>query len=316
MVAAPAPKLEELKSSIGVDAGPLARSLESFIREHVEKLEREGVILGLSGGIDSAVVAALCARAVGPEKTLALVMPDRDSWREHIKDALSFAAQLGIKTKLINITPYLRKLGAYKLFFLHRFPLPKNIKAKLAHKAHAYFERKTGKTPFSAGILGIHDKQLDSYLKNSTAYYRIKHRLRMVLLYLHAERENRLVVGAANKTEYRIGFFVKHGCDDAADVMPLLHLYKTQVRELARALDLPARIINKAPSPDIIPGITDEEAIGIPYEKLDLILLALEKGWEIAEVAAVLELEQGVVERVTELTERSAHMRTTYVPDI
>jgi len=297
-----------------VDTAALAGSLELFIRDRARMLEREGVILGLSGGIDSAVVAALCARAVGAEKTRALIMPDRDSHREHIKDALNFAAQLGITAKLINITPYLRKLGAYKLFFLHRFPLPRNIKAKLAHKAHAYFTRKTGKTPFSAGILGTHDNQLDSYLKNSTAYYRVKHRLRMVLLYLNAERENRLVVGAANKTEYGIGFFVKHGIDDAADVMPLLHLYKTQVRELARHLTIPSRIVNKAPSPDIVPGITDEEAIGIPYERLDLILLALEKGWAIAEVADVLGLEQDAVKRVQELTARSAHMRKIYVP--
>jgi len=301
---------------MNADAGALARLLEAFIRERARELEREGAILGLSGGIDSAVVAALCTRAVGPEKTLALVMPDRDSRREHIKDALDFAGQLGIEAKLIDITPYLRKLRAYRLFFLHRFPLPKKIKAKLAHKAHAYFERKTGKTPFSAGILGAHDSRFDACLKNCTAYYRIKHRLRMVLLYLHAERGNRLVVGAANKTEYRIGFFVKHGIDDAADVMPLLGLYKTQVRELARHLNVPSRIVDKAPSPDIIPGITDEEAIGIPYEKLDLIVLALEKGWEIPEVASVLKIDQEAVKRVKELTERSAHMRETYVPEI
>jgi len=103
----------------------------------------------------------------------------------------------------------------------------------------------------------------------------------MVLLYLNGELENRLVVGAANKTEYRIGFFVKHGCDDDADIMPILGLYKTQVRELARYLNVPADIREKPPSPDIIPGITDEEAIGIPYEELDLTLMAIEKGWEL-----------------------------------
>ena len=136
----------------------------------------------------------------------------------------------------------------------------------------------------------------------------------MVLLYLHGEIENRLVVGAANRTEYSIGYFVKHGCDDATDIMPLLNLYKTQVRELARYLNIPSRIIEKPPSPDILPGIIDEEAIGIPYEKLDLILLALEKGWEIGEIAKVLEIEEEKVVYAKKLIQKSEHMRELYVP--
>ena len=136
----------------------------------------------------------------------------------------------------------------------------------------------------------------------------------MVLLYLYGELENKLVVGAANKSEYQIGYFVKHGCDDATDIMPLLNLYKTQVRELARYLNISSRIIEKPPSPDIIPGIVDEEAIGIPYEKLDLILLALEKGWEIVEIAQTLEIEEKKVINVKNLIQKSEHMRKLYVP--
>ena len=136
----------------------------------------------------------------------------------------------------------------------------------------------------------------------------------MMLIYFYAELENKLVVGATNRSEHEIGFFVKHGCDDAADVMPLLNLYKTQVRELARYLNIPLGIIEKLPSPDIIPGITDEQAIGIPYEKLDSILLALEKGWENFEIAKVLEVEEKRVVYVKNLVKRSEHMRKLYVP--
>ena len=136
----------------------------------------------------------------------------------------------------------------------------------------------------------------------------------MVLLYLYAEVGNRLVVGAANKSEYQIGFFVKHGCDDAADIMPLLNLYKTQVRELARFLNVPSRIIEKPPSPDIIPGIIDEEATGIPYEKLDLILLALERGWENPTIAETLKVEEEKVRYVNSLVGKSEHMRKIYSP--
>lgn len=308
--------LVQLTSHMKIEPEALSRSLEDFIREYVQKLEREGTILGLSGGVDSAVVAALCKRAVGPENTLALIMPDRDSKKEHINDALSFGREIGIQTKLIDITPYLEQLGIYELSALNKLRLPENLRGIWIRKAYEFYQKKTGTTPFLSSLLGFKDKEFGLYLRKSNAYYRIKHRLRMVIIYLHAELENRLVVGAANRTEYEIGFFVKHGCDDAADIMPILNLYKTQVRELARFLHVPSGIIDKAPSPDVIPGIIDEEAIGIPYEKLDLILLALEKGWDSHTIARVLEVGTEKVEYVRNLAQRSEHMRQLYTAPI
>jgi len=308
-------KLEDLKSQMKIEPESLSLSLENFIKEHVEKLEREGVILGLSGGIDSAVLATLCKRAVGPDKTLALIMPEKDSKKEHVKDALNFAKELGIKTKLINITPYLKKLEVYKLAPLSRVPFTGKLRGYLIKKAYHYYERKTGETPFSAAMTGLRNKEFSSFISKRNAYYRIKHRMRMVLLYLHGEVENRLVAGAANKSEYLIGYFVKHGCDDATDIMPLLSLYKTQVRELARYLKVPSKIIEKPPSPDILPGIIDEEAIGISYEKLDLILLVLGKGWEIDAIAKALEMEEKRVIYVKNLVQKSEHMRKNYTPE-
>jgi NAD+ synthase len=306
--------LSQLTSSMRIEPEPLSQHLENFIKEYVDKLERDGVILGLSGGIDSAVVAALCARAVGAGNTLALIMPDRDSKKEHVKDALDFARSMGIETKLIDITPHLSQLGTYELFILEGLPIGGESRETIIKRAYDLYRMVRGDTPFSASIVGFRDKEFGPYLGRANAYYRVKHRLRMVLLYLHAELENRLVVGAANKTEYRIGFFVKHGCDDAADIMPIIGLYKTQVRELARFLGIPSRIIDKAPSPDVIPGIVDEDAIGVPYEELDLILLALEKGWGSDTIAAVLNVERGKVEYVRNLVQRSEHMRHLYTP--
>jgi len=92
-------------------------------------------------------------------------------------------------------------------------------------------------------------------------------------------------------------------------------LFKTQVRELARYLNVPLRIIEKPPSPDIIPGIIDEEAIGLPYEKLDLILLAMERGWEIVEIAKALGMDEKRVQYVKNLVHKSEHMRKTYIPE-
>jgi NAD+ synthase len=306
--------LEDLKFQMKIMPEKVSLFLENFIREYVEKLEREGVILGLSGGIDSAILATLCKGAVGPKRTLALIMPEMDSEEEHIKDALDIAKELGIEAKLIYLTPYLKKLGVYRLAPLSRIPFSHKLRGSLIKRTYHFYERRTGESPFSASIAGVKDKEFGSFISKRSAYYRIKHRMRMVLLYLYGELENKLVAGAANKSEYLIGYFVKHGCDDATDIMPLLNLYKTQVRELARYLKLPSRIIEKPPSPDILPGIIDEEAIGISYEKLDLILLASEKGWEIAEIAQALEIEEKKVRDVKNLIQKSEHMRKLYVP--
>ena len=130
----------------------------------------------------------------------------------------------------------------------------------------------------------------------------------MVILYSYAERGNLLVAGTANKTEFLTGFFVKYG-DSAADIMPLLPFYKTQVRQLAEFLHIPERVLSKAPSPDLIPGITDEFAMGISYEKLDLILLGLDMSMEMKDIAAGAGVKQETIEYVKELVGRSEHMR-------
>ncbi|HPC35242.1 MAG TPA: NAD(+) synthase, partial [Candidatus Marinimicrobia bacterium] len=211
-------------------------------------------------------------------------------------------------------TPYLEMLEVYKLSPLNKPFIPEKLQATLIGKAYDYYQRKTGETPFSASLSGLKDKEFDSYLKKGNAYYRVKHRLRMLLIYFYADLENRLVVGSTNKSEYQTGFFVKYGCDSATDIMPLLNLYKTQVKELARYLNIPAKIREKAPSPDILPGLTDEKALSISYEKLDLILLALEKGWEIAEIADALEISAKQVAKIANLVQNSEHMRKIYVP--
>ncbi len=305
-------ELTFLKAKMEIKPDELSLSIEKFIQEYMSRLEREGIILGLSGGIDSAVVSLLCKRAVGPEKVLALIMPERDSKKEHIEDAKRFANEQGFKTKLIDITSYLKRFGIYRYFLSYDLFFVNSMKDEVVKRAYEYYERKTDENPFITSIRGLKDKDYKSILAKGNAYYRIKHRIRMVLLYFYGELENRLVVGAANKSEYQIGFFVKHGCDDSTDIMPILGLYKTQVRELARYLNVPERIIEKPPSPDIMPGISDESAIGISYENLDLILLAFELGWDKQKISDVLGLNEKTVIYVKTLIERSEHMRNTY----
>jgi NAD+ synthase len=115
------------------------------------------------------------------------------------------------------------------------------------------------------------------------AFYRAKHRVRMVCLYLEAEKRNFAVVGASNRTEALTGFYVKWG-DDSADIEPILHVYKTEVYQLATELGIPEKIRIKVPSPDLIPGITDEYILGMSHSELDSILMKIEEGEDLSEI--------------------------------
>ena len=289
-----------------INAASLATQIEEFIRVAVDNLQREGAVVGLSGGIDSAVVAALAARALGPEKVLALLMPDRDSARASKRDALKLAQDLGIRHKTVGLTKFLLLMGIY-----WKLPLwllgPQRFQAKLVRRHHDTFVREWGESPFAAILVGTEGLR-GPLVNQAVAYHRVKGRLRAILLYYYAELENLLVLGTCNKTEKAIGFFVKYG-DAAADIAPLESLYKTQVRQLAAFLGIPDEIISKPPSPDLLPGITDEYAIGLSYETLDRILWRLEVGMDTEEIAGTLGLEQDTVDYVRELTWRSSHMR-------
>jgi NAD+ synthase len=260
----------------------------------------------LSGGIDSAVVAALAARALGPEKVLALLMPDRDSARASKRDALKLAQRLGIRTKTIGLTKFLFLMGIYWKLPLWLLGL-RRFQSKLVRRYHDSFVKETGESPFAAILMGTKGLK-GPWLNQAVAYHRVKGRLRAILLYYYAELENLLVLGTCNKTEKAIGFFIKYG-DAAADIAPLESLYKTQVRQLAAFLEIPEEIISKPPSPDLLPGITDEYAIGLSYETLDEILWRLEGGIDKEKIARTLGLERDAVDYVQELMRRSASMR-------
>ncbi|MGQ9661145.1 MAG: NAD(+) synthase [Kiritimatiellia bacterium] len=285
----------------------IARTLQNSIVARLAELRRDGVVLGLSGGVDSAVVAALCVRAVGAERVLALLLPERDSDPVHRRHALMLARKLSIEARVRVLTPVLKHFAVFCYSPLRFFP--RILQEKLARFFYRYRTEKTGRTPYMESLEGPGNELYALRLRKANACYRLKHRLRMVELYCAAEEENRLVVGAANKTEWMTGFFVKFGCDHIPDCMPLMSLYKTQVFELARFLDLPSEIIAKAPSPDVIPGITDEFAIGIPYAKLDLVLLGLEKGLPEEQIAAEADVTRETVGTVKAAVRLSAHMR-------
>jgi NAD+ synthase len=238
-----------------------------FISRFVAGRRTSGLVLGLSGGLDSSVVAALAAKALGPEHVHALILPERDSSKESVDDARSHAEHLSINFRIQDLTPALEELGCYErgasgIARLGSVPRAAvNIFPGLAQKG------------FLKNLSGGGGRRFQEFV----AFYRIKHRLRMVAVYREAEEGNLVAASCANRTEYETGFFIRYG-DDAGDIAPVRHLYKTQVFRLGRHLGVPGRILDKSPSPDLFAGMKDEEIMGMRYAELDSILWCMAQG--------------------------------------
>lgn len=245
-----------------------------YLREKLEEEKKDGFILGLSGGIDSTVTAYLLKEAVGNNKILALIMPELDSDPSSKRDALLVAKNLGIRYKVIPITEALRSIGVYREVPLWLL-LFRSLKIRVIENIYQQYAKVLDK-PLFFTLKDKVDPKL-YWFNRSKAYYSIKHRIRMAVLYFYGEKENYLVVGCTNLTEKLIGFYVRYG-DDASDIDPISHLYKTEVVELARFLGVPKKIIEKAPTPDLIPGITDEKSFGMSYRDVDFLLENFENG--------------------------------------
>lgn len=240
-----------------------------FIRSTMDQYNFKGAVLGISGGIDSAVVLGLLVKAIDHEKIKALILPERDSSKHSIKDARLVCDAFNVDYEIYNLTGALRKLGVYSLFPPAVF-IPESVKIKYSRNRWKKY-----KDPY---VLDLKNEGDEQFLRG-LAYYRAKHRMRMCKLYMEAEKLGYCVVGTTNKTELFLGLYVKWG-DDSVDIEPIKHLYKTQVFELAKYLNVPEKIINKKPTPDLVPGITDEEAFGMSYYEIDSILIDLESGIE------------------------------------
>ncbi|MCK9591984.1 MAG: NAD+ synthase [Methanoregula sp.] len=212
-----------------------------------------GIVVGLSGGLDSAVAATFCCRALGGKKVLGLSLPSSVSNPEDIKDAAALCDQIGMEHRVASIEPMLNGFKTLPEFKESRYLLG-NLMA----------------------------------------------RIRMAVLYYYANRDQKIVCGTSNRSEYMLGYCTKFG-DNAADLQPLLHLYKTEVYDYARELGIPEAIINKAPSAGLWEGQNDEEEIGLSYTEIDASLRALEQqGWQ---------AETPAQEKVNAFVKRSEHKR-------
>ncbi len=234
--------------------------LVSRLKTSLETLNKDGAVIGVSGGVDSAVTLKLLEQCLPRNSILPMILPERDSNPQCIRLAEKLCHDYDYKK--ISITPILKTLGIYREFKNYGF-LPRKLKESYRKKRL----RQLGKNIY----LRFLDGDLNTQLHKAIGYIRIKNRIRMAIMYYYAETRNYAVVGTINRTEYLLGFFVPFG-DSVADSMPLFDLYKTDVFTTARELQVPDEIISRAPSPDLIPGVTDEMILGMSYDKIDEIL--------------------------------------------
>ena len=216
---------EILQKIIKQDYTKIQKDIEAFLKDAVSQNKADGVIFGLSGGIDSVTVGYLCGKIFG-KKALALVMPDSTvSPSSETGDALKAVGELGLDYKLIDIDVI------HKIYSNHLEP-------------------------------------------DERALGNLRARIRANIIYYYANLKNYLVLGTSDKSEYLIGYFTKFG-DGSADILPIVELYKTQLREFAKFIGVPNNIITKRSSPNLWKGHYAEEEIGIEYEKIDTILYCM-----------------------------------------
>ena len=295
------------KQVIDIDPAAETNRIVEALRRNVRLLRRYGAVVGISGGLDSSVVLALCVRAFGLQKVAALMMPEKDSEPESEQMARRLAAHFGLTPTLEVITPVLDGFECYRRrdeAIRRVFPdydASKGYKAKIVLPPNVLDEDTLN--VFSLVVITPGGEELSKQLPvreflQIVAASNLKQRTRMSMLYYHAELNNYAVIGTANKNEHDQGFFVKYG-DGGVDIKAIGHLFKTQVYQLAEYLGVPEEIRHRTPTTDTYgaPCNQQEFFFRLPFETMDLLWFAQEHNVPLVEVAQVMDLSEIQVRR-------------------
>jgi NAD+ synthase len=294
------------RAALDVDAATETARIAATVREQIHRrLRRRGAVIGLSGGIDSSVCAALCVEALGAKNVFAILMPEKDSDSDSLRLGQLLAAELRIEHVVEDIAPMLTAAGCYERRdaqirkLVPEFGPGWGCKVVIANPLKG--------EGFSLTMLVVQSPDgaqqklrmpLDAYL-GIVAATNMKQRTRKQIEYYHADRLNYAVIGTPNRLEYDQGFFVKNG-DGAADVKPIAHLYKSQVYALAEHLGVPEEIRRRPPTTDTwsLAQSQEEFYFSLPYREMDLCLFGLNSGVPADAVARAAGLTAEQVERV------------------
>lgn len=301
--------MEFNKHILDIDPAAETDRLVKLLRQTVrQELRRYGAVVGVSGGVDSSTVLALCARAFGPKRVVAIMMPEKDSDTESEKLARRLADRFGVETVLLeNITPALEGFGCYprrdeaiKRIFPEYDP-EAGYKAKIVLPANVLEDNTLN--VFSVAIVTPQGEEKSARLPvgeflQIVAASNFKQRSRMSMLYYHAESRNYAVIGTSNKNEHAQGFLVKYG-DSGVDIQLIAHLCKTQVYQLAEYLDVPEDIRRRTPTSDTYSAHQTQEEFffRLPFKTMDLLSYAQEHGVPVSQVAEVMDLTEEQVQR-------------------
>ncbi|MFO7840025.1 MAG: NAD(+) synthase [Desulfosalsimonadaceae bacterium] len=294
------------KNLLKIDPEPEAERIADAIRSQMKhRIKRRGLVVALSGGIDSSVTAALAVKALGASRVFGLEMPERHSAPETLSLSGMVAQNFGIQTAHEDISGILAAYGFYRRYDAAvQSVIPEYGKGWKSKIVSSDIMETRGFSFFSIvaqppdGETVKKRLPLNAYLE-IVAATNFKQRTRKTLEYYHADRLNYAVTGTPNRLEYELGFFVKLG-DGAADIKPIAHLYKTQVYQLAEHLDVPAEIRKRPPTTDTysMPQGQDEFYFALPYDRMDLCLYGKNNGYTPAQVAESVSLTPEQVQRV------------------
>lgn len=291
--------------ALAIDPAAETDRIVAALREQLRGIRKRGLVLGLSGGIDSSISAALAARAVGHQNVLCVLMPESDSDPESLRLGHLVADTFGVEAVVEDIGPTLRAMGCYERrdAFIREL-VPDYGKGWASKIVIANVLEGEG---YNISSLVVQDPQgKQTKLRMPVAVYlgivaatNMKQRTRKQLEYYHADRLNFAVLGTPNRLEYDQGFFVKNG-DGAADVKPIAHLYKTQVYALAAYLGIPEEVRNRPPTTDTysLAQTQEEFYFSLPYDRMDLCLYGLNNGVSAEVVGQAAGLAASQIERV------------------
>ena len=315
-----------LASGLQLNPAEATERIASTLRQQVgETLRRRGLVVAMSGGIDSSVCAALAARAVGPSHVFALMLPERESDGQSLGLATGWAQALGIAYAVEDITPMLDAFGCYRRRNAAiRRVMPEfqdDWRCKVVLSGGRLDSERLNVSYLAVEVPGGEVRRVRlpaAEYREIVAATNFKQRARKMLEYFHADRLHYAVVGTPNRLEYDQGFFVKGG-DGLADVKPIAHLYKSQVYALAEFLGVPAAIRSRPPTTDTysLPQTQEEFYFALPAATLDLVLFAHNLGCDPAAVAAELgRTPEEVARALKDVDQKRATTRYLHLPPL